>query len=198
MRSVTLSLLVLIVAVSGAAAQSDSDAPFGLNWGMNTTDARSSGIELTDFPGNNFGISYIATKLEKALADQDATVLSFGYNNKLWRILVVSREFTNDPHGNNVLERYRELSRVLSEKYGKPKEHHRRGDSIYAESAYFIAGIRSGRTSWFSNFDSPNLSIQLGVTASHSSTSRWRLIYENKGFKREFDSSKRAREKGAL
>ena len=137
-------------------------------------------------------------KLEKAVADQEATLLSFGFNDKLWRILIVSREFKNDPHGTEVLVRYRELSSVLSEKYGKPKELHRLGGSIYSEPRYFLAGIRGGESSWYSNFDSRTLFIQLGITASDSSTGRWRLIYENKSMRKEFDASKRTKEKGAL
>ncbi|ANW00804.1 hypothetical protein LMTR13_12090 [Bradyrhizobium icense] len=159
---------------------------------------RAKGIELTEFEGLDFGKSYIATKMEKALADQSAALLSFGFNDKLWRVLITSRPFSDDPAGTAVLTRYGELASLLSEKYGKPSQVHKLGDSIYAQSGYFVAGIRGGQSKWFTNFDTSNLAIQLGITATDSSTAGWRIIYENKVYRRDFDASKRSREKGTL
>jgi hypothetical protein len=195
-----LRKLVFIVALGASAcsAARGQDAPLGLSWGATVADLSNQGIELKDFEGSIFGKSFLAMKVERAVADQQASLLSFGFNDKLWRIVITSREFSNDPTGTAVRARYEELSSVLSEKYGKAKQVHQLGRSIYSESRYFIAGIRGGETSWFSNFETPTLFIQLGITASDSSTSRWRLIYENKAMRKEFEASKRTREKGSL
>jgi hypothetical protein len=192
-----IGALCLFPSLSAAQTPSQ-DAPLGLSWGISSGALRDSGVELSDFQGTDFGKSFIGSKIDKALADQSAALLSFGFNDKLWRIVITSRNFTDDPTGSAVLARYNELSSVLSEKYGKPKEVHRLGDSIYAQQRYFVAGINGGKSSWFSNFETPTLFIQLGVTASDGSTSGWRLIYENKALKKEFDASKRLKEKGTL
>jgi hypothetical protein len=60
------------------------------------------------------------------------------------------------------------------------------------------SSLARANSSWYTNFDTQNLFIQLGLTASDSSTGGWRLIYENKTFRRDFESSKRSREKGVL
>lgn len=199
-----LSLLsTAVIAIcsfsSCALAQAPvNDAPIGLVWGSSISETQAKGIELKEIDGVDFGKSYIASKMEKALADQSAALLSFGFNDKLWRVLITSRPFSDDPAGSAVVARYNELAGLLSEKYGKANQNHRLGDSIYAQSAYFLAGIRGGQSKWFTNFDTPNLFIQLGLTATDSSTGSWRLIYESKNFRRDFEASKRSREKGTL
>jgi hypothetical protein len=190
-----IPIMLTILASTRVEAQ---DAPLGLVWGATSADVRKQGVELKDFSGSTFGKSFLATKVDRAVSDQGASLLSFGFNDRLWRILITSREFTNDPTGSAVLARYEELSSVLSEKYGKAREVHRLGSSIYSQPKYFVAGIRGGESVLYSNFETPTLSIQLGLIASDSSTSRWRLIYENKVLRKEFEASKRAREKGNL
>lgn len=175
-----------------------TDAPIGLVWGSSSAEVQAKGIELKEVEGTDFGKSYLASKLEKALADQSAALLSFGFNDKLWRVLITSRPFSEDPAGSAAMARYDELASLLSDKYGKGTQVHRLGESIYAQSGYFVAGIRGGQSRWFTNFDNSNLFIQLGLTASDSSTATWRLIYENKIFRRDFEALKRSREKGTL
>lgn len=175
-----------------------TDAPIGLVWGSSSAEVQAKGIELKEIEGTDFGKSYLASKLEKTLADQSAALLSFGFNDKLWRVLITSRPFSEDPAGSAAVARYDELASLLSDKYGKGTQVHRLGESIYAQSGYFVAGIRGGQSRWFTNFDNSNLFIQLGLTASDSSTATWRLIYENKIFRRDFEASKRSREKGTL
>ncbi|MBH5391909.1 hypothetical protein [Bradyrhizobium diversitatis] len=175
-----------------------TDGPIGLVWGSSSAEIQANGVELKEIEGTDFGKSYLASKMEKALADQSGALLSFGFNDKLWRVLITSRPFSEDPAGSAALARYDELAGLLSDKYGKGTQVHRLGESIYAQSGYFVAGIRGGQSRWFTNFDTFNLFIQLGLTASDSSTATWRLIYENKIFRRDFEASKRSREKGTL
>jgi hypothetical protein len=196
-----LSTAVIAISSLGSSALAQApvnDAPLGLVWGSSFSEIQANGIELKEIEGADFGKSYVASKMEKALADQGAALLSFGFHDKLWRVLITSRPFSGDPAGSAAVARYNELVGLLSEKYGKANQAHRLGDSIYAQSAYFLAGIRGGHSKWFTNFDTPSLFIQLGLTASDSSTAAWRIIYENKTFRRDFEASKRSREKGTL
>lgn len=191
-------LLLVVSSFSSAWSQSQPEAPLGLAWGASTADIQSSGVELKEFLGSEYGKSFVASKTSRALADQSLTLVSFGFNDKLWRVVIAGRSVSNDPTGSAVLERYKELSSLLAEKYGKPKTYHRLGESIYSQSAYFVAGIRGGNTSWYSNFETADLSIQLSLAATDSSTSNWRLIYENRQLRKSFEASKRSKEKGSL
>jgi hypothetical protein len=197
-QSLIVATFVAISALGSPVHAQVTDAPIGLTWGSSSSDIQAKGIELKEIDGTDFGKSYVASKMDKALADQSGALLSFGFNDKLWRVLITSRPFGDDPAGSAAVARYNELAGVLSEKYGKANQVHRLGESIYAQQAYFLAGIRGGQSKWFTNFDTANLFIQLGLTASDNSTAAWRLIYENKTFRRDFEASKRSREKGNL
>lgn len=199
-RIIVALIIIALIYTSGAAqAQSiETSAPLGLRWGASVEDVKAEGIELKEFANKEYGASFIATKLNKTLADQNGVLLSFGLNNKLWRIVAISRDYANDPNGGAVLSRYTELIEALAEKYGRPKSVHRLGGSIYAEPRYFVSGIRGGETHWYSNFKNTDLQIQLALTASDSSTAAWRLIYEYIPLSKIFESSKKNSEKEKL
>jgi hypothetical protein len=164
-----ISIAAIAISSVGSSALAQvpvNDAPIGLVWGSSISEIQAKGIELKEIEGTDFGKSYIASKMERALADQSAALLSFGFNDKLWRVLITSRPFSEDPAGSAVVTRYNELSGLLSEKYGKANQNHRLGESIYAQSAYFLAGIRGGQSKWFTNFDTPILfHVQFAPTA---------------------------------
>lgn len=189
---------IALILSANAAAQTSAEAPLGLTWGDSSAKVREGGTTLTDFPGTNFGTSFLATTLPRALSDQGAAILSFGHNDRLWRVAIVSKNFENDPYGSEVRRRYGELKQLLEEKYGKSKAIERLGDSIYREPRYFVAGIRGGRTSWYTDIANDRLEIQVGIIASDSDTAQWRIIFEDKGLRRIFDGSKKANEKKAL
>jgi hypothetical protein len=179
-------------------AQQSAEAPLGLTWGDQSAKVREAGTTLADFPGSDFGTSFRATSLPRALSDQNAAILSFGHNDRLWRVAIISKNFENDPFGSKVRIRYDELKQILEEKYGRSKAVHRLGDSIYAEPRYFVSGIRNGRTNWHLDIENERLQIQLGIVASDSDTAQGRIIFEDKGLRRIFEGSKRANEKKAL
>jgi len=155
-------------------------------------------MELTEAPWTDFGRSYFATNVPRTLSDQEFALISFGYDDKLWRIVAMSRSFPNDPSGSLVKGRYKELSATLADKYGKPLATHLLGGSIYKKSQYFLAGIQGGQSSWYSDYETARLTIQLGLTADNPSTGRWRIIYEEKSLSKSFAVSRKTKEKGDL
>lgn len=192
------AIVWLVMSASQLFAQTASDGPIGLQWGASVADLEKRGIELKEFDAKEFGKSYLASKLDKALSDQSAAFLSFGANDRLWRVAISGKQFTNDPSGSAALERYMELADVLREKYGAAKQNHDRGNKFYSEPSNFVYGISTGNIQWFSNFETPTVFIQLGLFAPNLFTINWRMIYENKPLRAEFEKSKRSREKGAL
>lgn len=193
-----LALLIIIFVDGPIAVAQQPEAPFGLIWGASVEEIRGLGIELRENEQRDFGASFLALKLPKALADQEGTFLSFGHDNKLWRVTAVSRLFDNNPHGIEVRSRYNDLSAVLADKYGKGSVVHSLGDSIYREPRYFIAGIRGGESRWFTNFATSQLTIQIGIIGQTTDSARWRIIFEHKELEKTFRGSRRTKEKGAL
>jgi hypothetical protein len=200
-RSAAAVVFVFAIMAFGAnvdAQKTDQEAPLGLTWGAAPDEVRALGADLKEFSGTEFGTSFVATKLPRALSDQEGTILSFGYDGKLWRIVAVSKAFENEPSGSGLKARYQELLNILADKYGPPSSVQRLGDSIYADPQYFLAGINMGHTQWFSNFSTPSLAVQLGLTAQASSSGRWRIIYEEKSLRKAFDAARKGKEKGSL
>lgn len=197
-RIALIAIVWLITSASQLSAQTASEGPVGLQWGASVADLQARGIELKEFDSKDFGKSYFASNLDKALSDQSAAVLSFGANDRLWRVAINGKQVTNDPSGSAALERYVELADVLREKYGAPKQNHDRGDRFYSQPSNFVYGVSNGNIRWFSNFETPAVFIQLGLFAPSMSAINWRLIYENKPLRAEFEKSRRSREKGAL
>lgn len=194
-KCVYIAVVWGLISTSAVLAE---DAPLGLTWSSTPDSIRQSGIELKESGSDAYGAGFSANKLPKALADQETTLLSFGYNDKLWRIVVLSRNFANDPMGIGVRNRYQELLGILTDKYGKPVAHHRLGESIYSEPRFFLTGIQGGNSFWYSDFTAPELNIQIGILATSGSDARWRIIYEYKPLKTIFEQSKKVREKGSL
>ena len=70
-----LSAAVIAISPLGSSALAQApvtDAPIGLVWGSSLAEIQARGIELKEIEGTDFGKSYIASKMEKALADQSA------------------------------------------------------------------------------------------------------------------------------
>ena len=195
--SLCSALIICSVWVPEGAAEEDRDAaPFGLKWGMTTADARSLGIDLQDAPIKEFGITYGAAKLPKVIADISTVIVSFGFDDRLWRIAAISKEFPNDPYGAATKERYSELVRILGEKYGRGVQHHQ--DAPYRKPEYFLMEINGGRAWDYTDYSTSTLWIQIALAAKDSSTGYYRIIFENRSLGSDFQNSKKLREKNAL
>ena len=198
----TIMLRIALVAVlymtGGMAQAADSSAPFGLEWGMSKNEAEALGIKLQAAKAEDGTANFIAQGLPRILGDVENVRLDFGYDDKLRKVVAVSRPFANDPHGNAVLARYAQVLDVLKSKYGTGRSLHKRGDSIYADSAYFLAGLRAGKSWHYTNFETPDVAIELSVRANDSDTGYWVLIYENRLLAKDVEKEKREREKKSL
>lgn len=198
-----LALVVFSVIIGSAGHGSCQEAirnaaPFGLSWGMSATELRALGAELSEPKDSDFGVSYTATRLPKVLTDVETIHLSFGYDDKLWRVATVSREFSNDPYGGALRQRYDELSRVLAEKYGRGTQFHHDDPNQYAGPDDFLMNVRMGRAWHYTDYETDQLTIQLGVGALSSSDGYWRLIFANKVLRKGFKQRKVTHEKEAL
>ena len=136
------------------------------------------------------------TNVEPLLNDAHTVILSFGFNDKLWRVFVAGRPFEDDPAGTSVLARYDELNGILADKYGKGNSAHSLGQ--YNQQQHFAMHIKGGDAQWFTNFNPPQLMIQLGIRAQDYSTTYWFLIFEEKTLAAEFEKAKKANERGTL
>ena len=196
-------LILLIFPILQLSAQvmdnGSGQAPFGLGWGMSTENVMAQNIKLDDLTNNKeFGATYQASNLQKTLLDARLVGLSFGYNNKLWRVIVFGEKIENDPYGAKVKERYTQLAAALSDKYGKGNHQEYQDTEIWKNADEFVMGINVGRSWYYTNYETPNISVQLGIQADGNSSSWWRIIYESKALRSRFEADQQAHEKDAL
>lgn len=182
----------------GGAWASDSGAPFGLTWGMSTKEATDMGVKLQSAKSEDGTSTFSAQGLPRVLGDVESVRLDFGYDDRLRKVVAASRSFPNDPYGTAVLARYAELLDVLRSKYGNGRSTHKLGDSIYAEQKHFLYGLRSGRSWYYTNFETPEVAIELSIRASDGDTGYWVLIYDNLSLAKDVEKQKREREKKSL
>lgn len=197
MRSIAASLMItLLMVVTTRAQPTPAEAPFGLTWGMSAEQVQAQGVTITEIPEQKFGKSFAAKSLPKVIGDTELVHLSFGNDNKLWRIAAVSKSTKDDPYGSAIKLRYDDLAAALAEKYGRGTQEH--FAAKFHEHEHFVMGIKSGDNWWYTNFASPVVTVQIGIGATDFTSAHWLLIYSNKGLSAGFDKSKREREKSAL
>lgn len=199
-RTATIMFIAVAVASisSHSIAQQAPPAPFGLKWLGTTDEIRSLGVTLTPMDGGDYGVSFTATGLPKALSDLRTAILSFGYDDHLYRIVAISREFPNDYFGSSARARYDELAASLAKTYTPGEIYEQRPtESYYDEPDKFAYALSESKAFWFRMFSSPEASIELSIGSSHYDT-YWRLIYTNTAGQQQFEAGKGARELDAL
>lgn len=195
-----LCLAIVFISFSfPASAQNNEDlqAPFGLAWGMSTKEVAALGVELTALRDAE-GASYSAKRLPKILADVEAVRLNFGFDDRLFKITAVSRDYKNDPYGIALKDRYQQLKSLLGDKYGKGSSIERLGKSIYSEPRHFIYGLYSGENWWLTTFENEIIEIELSARGSSSDVGYWVVIYAETEMKKTFEQALSDRERGAL
>ena len=99
-----------------------SGAPFGLLWGETYEETLSSGVILSKTEEKDYVNSFIATQLPKPIKDSRYVVISFGIENKLWRIISYGNFIKDKPDASLVLKEYKRFYEMLSKKYGHDEQ----------------------------------------------------------------------------
>jgi hypothetical protein len=187
------------VAALAAPVAAQEAGPFGLVWLASKEEIQALGVTLSPISSGDYGESFAATGLPKALSDIETAVLSFGYDDQLWRIAAISREFKSDPYGTQVRGRYDELAASLGKAYEALSTHHRRSsDSFYGDPENFSYAIMQNETFWFSTFASPLAYIELAIDAQSVRDTYWRIIYTHEDGSEAFEAAKGKSEQDAL
>lgn len=196
-RAIALGLPIIFCGTISCMSQEDS-APFGLEWLAAPAELAELGVVLTPIEVATFGESFAATNLPKGLSDIGAVVLSFGYDNRLWRVAALSNEFDNDRYGSQAKARYEQLASSLAKSYAIITSSHRAStDSYYGKPENFAYGISRNEAFWYSVYASPSAEIELSIGSNHQNT-YWRLIYTHNEGGAMFEASKADAELDAL
>ena len=97
-------------------------APFGLLRGETYEETLSSGVTLTRTEEKDFVNSFIATQLPKPIKTMRYVVVTFGEENKLWRIISYGEFIKDTPDAAKILKEYRRFYDMLNQKYGHAEQ----------------------------------------------------------------------------
>lgn len=198
MKHFALAALAALSVTFNAHAQEDSIGPFGLPWMVTADEIKQLGVSLTPFPNDAFGASFSATNLPKALSDLEMVVLSFGFDDSLWRVAALGTENANDKYGHQGKARYNQLKGSLSKTYEAGASSERAStDSYYGDPENFAYALSENEAFWYSMFSSPVAEIELSLNSNHYDT-YWRLIYSHLDGRAAFEASKSDAELDAL
>ncbi|MBK1795475.1 hypothetical protein JHL21_13310 [Devosia sp. WQ 349] len=196
-RLYTLTVLIFLAFASNANAQEDA-APFGLRWMASSVEIEALGVALTPMDIATFGKSFAATNLPKAISDLEAVVLSFGYDDRLWRVAAIGNEFDNDKYGSQAKSRYDQLAASLAKSYALTSRSHRpSSDNFYGKADNFAYALSKSEAYWYSLYGSPSAEIELSIGSNHQDT-YWRLVYSHIEGKSSFTARKADAELDAL
>lgn len=114
--------------------KSDRVGVLGLTWGDTTGEVRAKGVLLDQlYRNSNYGSSYSATGASKRLLEATSIELSFGNDDKLWRVKADSRPITTTPDGAQLVERYQQIAGMISERYGPGVETDMRDTELWTK-----------------------------------------------------------------
>lgn len=196
-KELAAASLLLLSFGTGASAQ--DAAPFGLQWLASKSEVQALGVSLSPVKETDYGTSFSATGLPKALSDMETAILSFGYNDQLWRIVAFGREFKNDQYGSAAKARYAEIAASLAKSYKVIDRNERPpADDFYAKPENFSYALSQNEAYWYSLYASPVADIELSLDAAALQNTYWRLIYSHRGGEQEFRTAKGAAEAEAL
>lgn len=98
------------------------NAPFGLIWGSNITDIKNMGVVLEATGEKDYVNNFSASFLPKTVNEFRDVVLTFGTDDKLWRIIAYGNFTQDTPNASKVLTVYNKYYKLLSQKYGNAKQ----------------------------------------------------------------------------
>lgn len=185
---------------TGSSAKGDRTevAPLGLSWGLSRADVQKLGVVLTVQENGPRGLIVQARNLPRVLSDVEGVLLSFGFDDRLWKIVIASKVWNDDKYGVFATTRFDELSKLLSERYGVPKRYMRDpSDQYYAAADKFAYSISKNERDHAASWDTPTLSILLKLGAQMYDT-YYLLAYEYKPLAEGAQKGQRSREKDAL
>ncbi len=173
-----------------------SPAPFGLNWGASVSEVENLGVTLKKIYEKDYVNNFQAGHLPKPVKDFRDVKLTFGENNRLWRILAYGDYLDDDTEASKVLRQYRIYYDLLKAKYGNAQEFftpetvtvekvNDRGQKENEQQTQpmgapgFLEALQSGRAELYATFENKEVGVALAVNVDGSGKSYIVIDYKN-------------------
>jgi len=117
--------------------------------------------------------------------------LFFGLNDKLWKIVTISKGFENDPRGIIAKDKFKQLENLFIKEYQVVERFHHVQKGYSGKS--FTMGIKHGENWYFTKFKKGDISILFSLVSVGNSTdtSGYVLIHTNTNLEKNIENSNR-------
>jgi hypothetical protein len=131
-------------------------APFGFTWGMSKETIISKGVVFKECKSDR-SLDICQTKKSiRSVSFGDTYILFIDSKTGLQKIVMASKNITNDIRGTSGKELYFKVKKSLIKKYGEPKNYEYIGKKLYKEDDEFYQCLKySGCGSWTSFWIKP-------------------------------------------
>ncbi|GAB3481644.1 hypothetical protein [Marinomonas epiphytica] len=172
--------LLLSSAFSVSAAEK-FPSPFGLEWGMNHAELQAIGFSA---PEKYEEFSFLSSVSAPKPWSQGDEYLVLTYKDKLVKAIVSSKDITGDAYGSKGKELYKQVTALLTKKYGEPSSSYERtGLNLYKDSDEFYQCLEySGCGTYFSSYTVSGGVIQATIEGRGRGKGYVKIVYESPAF----------------
>lgn len=186
----------VVVSTNQTSNEPVTPAPFGLIWGANITQTTNQGVELTPVEEKDYPNSFAASNLPKELQDFARVDVSFGEENKLWRIIAYSTPITDNADASKILKIYETYANLLNKKYGNKQQFFNPAQiEVTTKNAQgrevseikdapignpqFLAQLQSGEAELYSTYNNQDVGAALAINVDGEGKSYIVIDYKN-------------------
>ena len=186
-------------AANTPQAQDLASAPFGLLWGAPVSTINNMGVILKPIEEKDYRNVFVAEHLPKDAKGFREINLVFGEEDELWRIIAIGDFIDDDAAASKILREYRKYYRLLTRKYGNPKEFFTPKINVVEKKVYqngqftmveekvpapmgnpdFLAQLQSGEAELYSTFEGNNIGAALAINVDGEGKSYIIIDYKN-------------------
>ncbi len=175
-------------------------APFGLRWLAPIREIKALRVRLKPVEVKDSPNTYAAYNLPKPVNAFRDVLVSFGYNDSLWRIAAYGRFIKDDSSASKGIAEYKKYYQILSEKYGNAQEFytpaienveevvpHDDGTSttslkqkaIEIGEEGFLQKLMSGEATLYATFENERIGVTLALLADGDGQTYIIVDYKN-------------------
>lgn len=175
-------LISLMLMSTGIRAAEGFPDPFGLTWGMSEASLMRLGFARTS--SDNGTLHVLTSKTVPKPWSQAETYAAVTYNDRLVKVVAVSKSFSDDIMGSEGKAAYEKINEVLTNKYGRPTSHMEEvGLKLYTEYDEFYQCLKyAGCGAYFTSYDVSGGTIGINLEGESRGAGYLKVTYESPAF----------------
>ena len=175
-------LMSLMLMSLGVRAVDGFPDPFGLTWGMSEASLVKLGFARSS--SDSGPLHVLTSKIAPKPWSQAETYVAVTYNDRLVKVVALSRSFSADIMGSEGKAAYEKINNVLTNKYGQPAKHMEEvGLKLYTEYDEFYQCLKyAGCGAYFTSYNISGGIIGVNLEGESRGVGYLKVTYESPAF----------------